>query len=140
MSTGGAVATGVLPSNAGDGRVGHITRDDSAAVVAAVLAEGGCEGELLEVTGPEAVSDADVADALAQVTGRPIRCEQVSDADLAAALSGRGLPEMYVRGWTGLGTYKRAGWFDVTTHAVERLTGREPTSIADYFAAHPETL
>lgn len=135
-----AVATGVLPSNSGDGRVGHITRDDSAAVAAAVLAQGGCEGQLLEVTGPEAVTDTDVADALAQVTGRPVRCEQVSDADLAATLSERGLPEMYVQGWTGLGTYKREGWFDVTTHAVERLTGRTPTSIADYFAAHPEAL
>ncbi|MBT2234483.1 NAD(P)H-binding protein [Nonomuraea sp. NEAU-A123] len=135
-----AVATGVLPSNSGDGRVGHITRDDSAAVAAAVLAEGGCEGQLLEVTGPEAVTDANVADALAQVTGRPIRCEQVSDTDLAAALSGRGLPEMYVQGWTGLGAYKRDGWFDVTTHAVEHLTGRKPTPIADYFAAHPEAL
>ncbi|MEV0391369.1 NAD(P)H-binding protein [Nonomuraea sp. NPDC050643] len=135
-----AVATGVLPSNAGDGRVGHITRDDSAAVAAAVLAEGGHEGQLLEVTGPAAVTDTDVAAALSEVTGRTIRCEPVSDAGLAAALTRRGLPEMYVQGWTGLGTYKRAGWFDVTTHAVERLTGRKPTSIADYFAAHPETL
>ncbi|MEV4578714.1 NAD(P)H-binding protein [Nonomuraea jabiensis] len=135
-----AVATGVLPSNSGDGRVGHITRDDSAAVAAAVLAEGGCEGQLLEVTGPEAVTDTDVADALAQVTGRPVRCEPVSDADLAAVLSERGMPETYVQGWTGLGAYKRAGWFDVTTHAVERLTGRKPASIADYFAAHPEAL
>ncbi|PZG28214.1 NmrA family transcriptional regulator, partial [Spongiactinospora gelatinilytica] len=80
------------------------------------------------------MSDADVADALAQVTGRPVRHEEVSDADLAAILSERGLPEMYVQGWTGLGTYKRDGWFDVTTHAVERLTGRKPTPIADYFA------
>ncbi|MEV0612401.1 NAD(P)H-binding protein [Nonomuraea sp. NPDC050404] len=136
-----AVSTGVLPSNAGDGRVGHVTREDSAAVAAAVLAEGGCEGQLLEVTGPAAVTDADVADALAQVTGRPVRCEQVSDEDLAAVLSGRGLPEMYVQGWTGLGAYKREGWFDVTTHAVERLTGRHPMSIADYFASqHPEAL
>jgi NAD(P)H dehydrogenase (quinone) len=135
-----AVATGVLPSNSGDGRVGHITRDDSAAVAAAVLAQGGCEGQLLEITGPAAVTDADVADALSQVSGRTVRCEQVTDAELASALSGRGLPEAYVRGWTGLGVYKRAGWFDVTTHAVERLTGRKPASIADYFAAHPDSL
>ncbi|RBQ16807.1 NmrA family transcriptional regulator [Spongiactinospora rosea] len=135
-----AVAGGVLPGNGGGGRVGHITRDDSAAVAAAVLAEGGCEGQLLEVTGPEAVGDADVADALAQVTGRPVRYEEVSDAELATILSGRGLPEMYVQGWTGLGSYKRDGWFDITTHAVERLTGRKPTPITDYFAAHPEAL
>ncbi|GAA3620606.1 SDR family oxidoreductase [Nonomuraea rosea] len=135
-----AVSTGVLPSNSGDGRVGHITRDDSAAVAAAVLADGGCEGQLLEVTGPAAVTDADVADTLSQVTGRTIRCEQVTDDELAAMLAGWGLPEPYVQGWTGLGAYKREGWFDVTTHAVERLTARPPASIGDYFAAHPEAL
>ncbi|MEU4536698.1 NAD(P)H-binding protein [Streptosporangium sp. NPDC023825] len=136
----GAVATGVLPSNSGDGRVGHITRDDSAAVAAALLADGGCEGQFVEVTGPAAVTDADVAEALSQVTGRPVRCEQVTDAELASTLSGRGLPEQYVQGWTGLGAYKREGWFDVTTHAVERLAGRRPATIADYFAAHPGVL
>ncbi|WP_179850917.1 hypothetical protein [Streptomyces sp. TLI_55] len=68
-----AIATGVLPGNSRDGRIGHLTLDDSAAVAATVLAEGGSQGEILEVTGPEAVTDTDIAAALTEATGHRVR-------------------------------------------------------------------
>jgi NAD(P)H dehydrogenase (quinone) len=49
-----AVAGGVLADNAGEGGTAYVTRDDVAAVAAALLAEGGYEGDLLDVTGPAA--------------------------------------------------------------------------------------
>jgi NAD(P)H dehydrogenase (quinone) len=135
-----AVATGALPSNAGDGRVGHITRDDSAAVAAAVLADGGNQGQLLEVTGPEAVTDADIAAALTEATGRPVRYEPVNDQQIAQALIAHGIPEPFAQPWSTDGIAKRDGWFDITTHAVQRLTGRPATSITEFFIAHRAQL
>ncbi|MFI1509465.1 hypothetical protein [Streptomyces sp. NPDC020597] len=85
-----AVANGVLPSNSRDGRTGHVTRDDSAAVAAAVLAEGGSQGEILEVTGPEAVTDASIAAALSESTGRRIRYDRAADRSAAQPLSRTG--------------------------------------------------
>ncbi|WP_433185818.1 NAD(P)H-binding protein [Actinoallomurus sp. CA-150999] len=135
-----AVAAGRLPGNAGDGRVGYITRDDSAAVAAAVLADGGCEGQLLEVTGPAAVRDADIAEALTEATGRLVRHEPVTDEEMPVRLTALGMPAPLAEAWTEAGIARREGWFDVMTHAAERLTGRRPTSIAEFFAAERATL
>ncbi|MFF7446085.1 MULTISPECIES: NAD(P)H-binding protein [unclassified Streptomyces] len=135
-----AVAAGVLPSNSRDGRIAHLTRDDSAAVAAAVLAEGSSQGEILEVTGPQAVTDADVAAALSEATGRRVRYEEVSDADHPQRLVDHGLPEPFAHAWSAAGIAKRHGWYDITTHTVQRLTGRPATSITDYFAAHRAEL
>ncbi|MFC8202268.1 NAD(P)H-binding protein [Streptomyces sp. NPDC057298] len=135
-----AVATGVLPSNSRDGRIGHITRDDSAAVAAAVLAEGGSQGEILEVTGPEAVTDADIAAALTEATGRRVRYEEVSDVVHPQRLLDQGLPEHFAHAWSAAGIAKRQGWYDITTHTVQRLTGQPATSITDHFAAHRAEL
>ncbi|MBP5871959.1 NAD(P)H-binding protein [Streptomyces sp. LBUM 1478] len=135
-----AVATGVLPSNSRDGRIGHLTRDDSAAAAAAVLAEGGSRGEILEVTGPQAVTDADIAAALSEATGRPVRHEEVPDAAHPQRLMDQGFPEHFAHAWSAAGRAKRDGWYDMTTHAVQRLTGRPATPVVDYFAAHRAEL
>lgn len=135
-----AVATGVLSSNSRDGRIGHITRDDSAAVAAAVLAEGSSQGEILEVTGPEAVTDADIAAALTEATGRRVRYEEVPDAIQPQRLMDQGLPEHFAHAWSAAGIAKRDGWYDITTHTVQRLTGLPATRVADYFSAHRAEL
>ncbi|WP_420802584.1 NAD(P)H-binding protein [Streptomyces cavernae] len=135
-----AVATGVLPSNSRDGRIGHLTRDDSAAVAAAVLAEGGSQGEILEVTGPEAVTDTDIAAALTEATGHRVRCEDVSDAEHPQRLVDQGISEHFAHGWSTAGIAKRNGWYDITTHTVQRLTGEPATPLTDYFAAHRADL
>ena len=132
-----AVAAGRLPGNAGDGRVGYITRDDSAAVAAAVLADGGCEGQFVEVTGPAAVRETDIAEALTEATGRLVRHEPATDEELPMR-SPMGMPAPLAEAWSR----HRApgGLVDVLTHAAERLTGRRPTSIAEFFAAERATL
>ncbi|MCK9929678.1 NAD(P)H-binding protein [Frankia sp. Mgl5] len=138
-----AVASGRLPSNAEDRRVGYITRDDSAAVCAAVLAQGtDCEdqGQFLEVTGPAGVTDAEVAAALAEATGRPVRHQPVADDEIIAALVAIGLAEPFARGWGAMGIAKRAGWFDTTTRQFEALTGRTATSVAEFFTRQRTTL
>jgi NAD(P)H dehydrogenase (quinone) len=135
-----AVATGVLPSNTGPGRVGHLTRDDSAAVAAAVLANGGSQGEILEITGPQAVTAADIATALTQATGRRVRHQPTDDHEHAQALIDQGIPEPFAHAWSSSGIATRNGWFDVTTHTVQRLTGRPATPIEDYFTTHRAQL
>lgn len=124
-----AVRSGVLPGSGGDGRVSHVTRADSAAVAAAVLAEGGSEGQLIEVTGPAAVTEAEVAAALG------VSYAPATDAEVVRRLVEQGVPEQLAAAWVSTSGVKRAGWYDVVTHAVERLAGRKPTSIEEFFAA-----
>ncbi|MBW8487592.1 NAD(P)H-binding protein [Actinomadura parmotrematis] len=135
-----AVATGELPTTAGKGRVGYVTRDDSAAVASAVLAEGGSTGEYLDVTGPEAVTAAGLAAALSEATGRPVRHVPLDPAEATARLAAQGVPETLAAAWAGAGAAHRAGWMDVVTGAVPRLTGRPATSLTAYLTGRRADL
>lgn len=127
-----ALQFGELLSNAGAGRVGYVTKDDSAAVAAAVLATGAHQGETLEVTGPEALTDEQVAAALTEATGRPVRYVDVPDDELAGRLRAQGISKAFSNAWADAGVRRRDGWFDVQTDVVERLTGRPATSFVDH--------
>ena len=60
---GGVREQGILRTAAGDGRMALIDADDIGAVTARIFADPGrYAGEVLDLTGPEAVSYADVAD------------------------------------------------------------------------------
>ncbi|MCP2164497.1 Rossmann-fold NAD(P)-binding domain-containing protein [Goodfellowiella coeruleoviolacea] len=139
-----AVATGVLPA-VDQGHVGYVTRDDCAAAAAAVLAGGGHQGQYLDITGPAAVDVAGIAEALGQATGRAVHHQSRTEAEAEAALRAR-LPEQVRAAPTALESAfafsraGRAGWFDVTTHAVERLTGTPATSLVDHFASRRDVL
>ncbi|MEU2678253.1 NAD(P)H-binding protein [Streptomyces sp. NPDC007107] len=134
-----AVSSGTLLSNSGSGGVGYVTKDDSAAVAAAVLAEGGDKG-LVEVSGPSAVTDAELARILTEVTGRPVGHRAVSDEALVAGLLADGLPGRMPEALAANGAARRDGWYGTTTHAVERLTGRRPTSLPDFLTSHRAAL
>jgi uncharacterized protein YbjT (DUF2867 family) len=84
----------VVYGAAGEGRAGFVDAGDVAAVAASVLTKGGREGRLYEVTGPEALSSAEVAAIISKVTGRHVRAVNVSLDQLAdnyLALAGRTL-------------------------------------------------
>jgi NAD(P)H dehydrogenase (quinone) len=98
------------------------------------------QGEILEITGPQAVTAADIAAALTQATGRRVRHQPTDDDEHAQALIAQGIPEPYAHAWSSSGISIRDGWFDITTHTVQRLTGRPATTIEDYFATHREQL
>ncbi|MEU1820821.1 SDR family oxidoreductase [Streptomyces abikoensis] len=135
-----AVRTGVLEGANGEGHVSYITRSDCAAAAAAVLAEGGHTGQFLEITGPEAVDYAGIAAALGEATGRAVRFEKQTKEEAAAAFAARGVEPAMIAAATQFWGSVSEGWLDVTTHAVERLTGRRPASLAEFFAARREAL
>lgn len=141
-----AVATGTLATSNGSGHVGYVTWEDSAEVGAALVAGGGHEGQYVDVSGPAALDHGDVADALAEATGRPVRHEPGAGDDwdtylarLPKALTSS-VPEQALRAGFEFWTCAEAGWFDVVTHTVHRLTGRPATSLAGFFTAHRERL
>jgi NAD(P)H dehydrogenase (quinone) len=132
-----AVAGGVLARNEGDGEIAYVTRDDVAAVAAAVLAEGGYEGVRLDLTGPAAVTQAEIAAILSEVTGVRIAYQPLTDDEFVAGLvEHTGLPEPAARGYATFGEAARGGWLREVSDAVARVAGREPTSVADFLAAH----
>ena len=134
------VDTGVLVGRHGTGFVSYVTREDLAAATAALLAGGGHDGQILELSGPQALDHAGIAAALAAATGRPIRYDPSADEDREALLR-RLPPEVRAHGAeaaveAGLQFWRTAaaGWFDVHTHHIPRLTGRPSTTLTEFLA------
>ncbi|MFF2074080.1 NAD(P)H-binding protein [Kitasatospora sp. NPDC058162] len=136
-----AVAGGELPSSAGGGRVGYVSRADTGWACAALLAGADAPtGRVLDLTGP-GLTDDDVAAALTEATGRTVRHRPVADHEVAGALTALGVPPALAAGWGENDPFRRAGWFDVPDDGTtRRLLGREPVALADFFTAHRAEL
>ncbi|GAA2055352.1 SDR family oxidoreductase [Williamsia deligens] len=81
---------GVLYGAAGEGRVAPAARADFAAAAAAALVDG--TPRVYELAGAESLSYGDIAEVLAEVSGKPVRYQDLPQADYAAALAQNGVP------------------------------------------------
>ncbi|MFJ2955149.1 NmrA family NAD(P)-binding protein [Streptomyces sp. NPDC087270] len=77
---------------AGQGRISAATRADYAAAAAVVLTAEGQAGEVYELGGDEAFTLAELAEAIAAATGRPITYTDLPADAFAQALTAAGVP------------------------------------------------
>jgi NAD(P)H dehydrogenase (quinone) len=131
-----AVDYGKLVTNAGDGRIVPISRQDCAAAAVAVLTSDGHEGKIYDVTGPEALSQSDIAGLFSEVSGRPVEVVPIGDRRLTWALTRLGTPKAVARAIVNLGVATRENYFDVVDPAFESLTGRGARPLRDVLIAH----
>jgi NAD(P)H dehydrogenase (quinone) len=135
-SAAAALASGQLVTNTGDGRTAYITREDCAAVAAAVLVSDGHDGQAYDVTGPSALSADDLAALYAELGGKPVEVIRVDDAAYAAGLvEHAGMPAEMAAVYATFGAATRSGALSAQTDVVERLTGRPPGSVRELLAA-----
>jgi NAD(P)H dehydrogenase (quinone) len=131
---------GEIAGPGGDGRAGAVTRADVAAVASAVLLGGNHDGEVLEVTGREALTLAEMAEVLTREGGRPVAYREETPAEALAARAHYGAPEWLVEAWISTYTAIATGELATVTDTVARLTGREPQTLAEFVRAHPDCL
>jgi len=132
---GGALATGTLAHNGGDGRIGFIAREDIAAALAAVLTSEGHAGRAYAITAPRPYGLADVAAALGKASGTRVVYEALTSEEFRTRLSATPIPPAIVDMTVALGEAMRAGEFDAESNDCARLLGREPVTL-DAFLAH----
>jgi NAD(P)H dehydrogenase (quinone) len=135
-----AVSYGKLVTNAGEGRIAPIARHDCAEAAVAVLTSDGHAGRTYDVTGPEALSQSDIAALVSEVSGRPVEVMAIGDRRLAWALSRLGAPKAVARAVVDLGVATRENYFDVVDPAFESLTGRRPASLREMLMTHRAEL
>lgn len=154
-----AVATGRWLTNsgsAGGGATAYLTREDCAAVAAAVMAGGrdevnghGANGHgetghggvrVLEVGGSNPRTDAEVAQILAAATGRRIVPVEIGDDEAAEHYRRLGVPEPTATGLARYDAAARSGARAVRSDLVRRATGREPVDLPAFLAAHRGAL
>jgi NAD(P)H dehydrogenase (quinone) len=129
------LATGMLQDNSGDGATSYVTREDCAAVAATVLVRGGHEGRRLEVTGPRAVTQSEVAALITEFSGLAVRYCPITDDETVTDLVAHGMAEPAARLFATIGKSTREGYTNIVTDVVERITGHGATSVAEFLAA-----
>jgi uncharacterized protein YbjT (DUF2867 family) len=129
---------GEFYSSLGSAPASHVDARDIAAVIAAVLADplDRHAGRVHLVTGPEALTFAQVGETLSRVLGRSIRYVDLGDEELKAGLAASGQPEWQVNVLIELNTYARHGHASVVTDTIERITDRPAGTLEDWVRAH----
>jgi NAD(P)H dehydrogenase (quinone) len=135
-----AIQNKQLVTNNGKGRVVPVSRRDCAAAAAVALTTDGHGYKTYDITGPEALSAQDLASLYEELSGRPVKLVQMSDAMLTSILLGVGTPAPAVWSITAFGRAARLGYFDVRDPAFEALTGRPAVALRDVLAGYRADL
>jgi len=134
-----AGADGVLRGPAGDGAVSAVARDDVADVAVAVLLGDGHDGMTYDVTGPRALTLAEIADELSAAANRPVRYQNETIEQAYASRAHYGAPQWEVTGWVSSYAAIGAGELAAVSDTVPRLTGHEATSFAEFLRRYPDS-
>ncbi|MCP2277469.1 SDR family oxidoreductase [Nocardia amikacinitolerans] len=130
-----AVESGVLHGAAGEGRVAGAARADYAAAAARVLTTDGHEGRVYELGGDERLTYDELAQSISEAAGKPVRYQNLAEADYAAALEQAGLPTAYAKALADADTGIAAGYLDVDSGDLQKLLGRPSTPAVEVFRA-----
>ncbi len=135
-----AIATGVYAAATGPGARNYVTRSDAARAAAGALLDGFEGRRLLDVTGPEALTGADIASIASDITGKPVTFAAIEPDALRAGLTGAGLPPGLVAALVQFDVDASEGRHTVTTEAVRALSGQAPQSVRGFLESHRSAL
>ena len=119
----------VVRSSTGDGKRAFIHSDDIAAVATEALTTPNYLGQSLPITGPEALSFAEVTTGIAAAIGRQLTYQPISDKEArqrySAISASTEETEAHVSLWRAI----REGRLATVTDNVERILGRKPIKL-----------
>jgi uncharacterized protein YbjT (DUF2867 family) len=113
------------------GRVSMIDPRDVADAAVRIIQDKTLHNAAYELTGAEALSFADVAEALSKMLGRKISYVALDAATLRGNLASR-VPQWLADIAVGIDLANEAGLQSRVTDTIERLTGRAPRSLANF--------
>jgi len=105
---------------------------DVAKIASTLLAQGGHYHESLRITGPEALSMADIANILSTITGKPVRYIPVSWTERKAMLSPFGLPSFFMDALADQAAERVRNPQAIVDTTVHKLFGETPTTFLQF--------
>jgi uncharacterized protein YbjT (DUF2867 family) len=117
---------------AGDSRVSVVDVRDIADVAAAALMDGRHEGNIYDITGPEALTHAEMAGRLSEALQREITFVDIPEAAMRDVLGGLGVPEWQAEGLLEDYAHYRRGGASAISGTVEEVTGHPTRTFAEF--------
>ena len=119
-----------------DARIASIDIGDIAEIAAKTLTEPGHQGKIYSLTGPEALTMAEVAQKLSAATGKTIRYINIVPEDARKAQLAAGMPPFLTDALFELFSERRKGMEAKVWPDTEALLGRRPTSFDAFARRH----
>ena len=139
MGGGQSIGLGQHFAAASEGNTGYVTRADCArAAATALMQETG--SSVLDITGPAAVSQGDIAAILSEISGKDIPYIPISTDGLVKAMVDAGLPEFMAKVFASFDEAMAKDYLSVATGDLEKLTGQAGQSVRDFLIANKTTL
>lgn len=107
---------------------------DIAEVAALALLTDGHDGQIYNLTGPEAITFAAAVEKISAATGRPVELVRLTPDEYRETLLSQGFPEEVATELNGMFEGMRNGLLATPTDDVSRLLGRPATSFDAYVA------
>ncbi len=136
QSVNQAYQLGSLYSARGDGKTSYITREDCAKAASAALSAAFDGKRTLNITGSEAVSQAEVAEIATKVIGQPINDTNILHEAVIAGMVNAGLPQPIAETLASIDMAIAQGKMSIVSSDFENLTGSTPTTVSEFLEAH----
>jgi NAD(P)H dehydrogenase (quinone) len=130
-----AIASGELVDARADGAVGYVTREDCARAAAAALVSG-TGRRVLEITGPEAVTSAQLAILASEIGRRAVVHRSIPVEALISGMVDHGLPRPVAEIYASFDTATAKSELSLVTSAFKELTGDEPRTVSDWLRSN----
>jgi NAD(P)H dehydrogenase (quinone) len=123
--------TGRLPYPIGNARIAYVSRRDISQALAAIARDNNLNGEILELTGPTAMSMPELALAVSKATGSNVLFQSIGEKEYREICSRDKLPEEIVETLVTMYRAAEAQEFSRVTNDILRLTGKASESVPE---------
>ena len=131
-----SLGMGMLPGFS-ENRVAFLAKADAAAALAGVLLAEEQAGQTHNLSGRTAVSGAERAALISELTGQPLAFAIVDETRFRTGLAQAAMPDFLIDGFAAMQRAFSQGAYDIVTGDVARLAGRPPrplrAALADVF-------
>lgn len=134
-----ALQSGQLFSATEGGGRAYVAREDAARVATAALISAKGK-EIVDVTGPAAITQNELAALASELSGRAVAHVDVSATGLRGGLVQAGLPDGLADALVAFDVATAAGKLAIRTDAVQKWTGRAPQTVRDILFANRAAL
>ncbi len=123
-----------------DAKIAMVDVRDVAAVAVAALTQGGHQGKIYEITGPEALSFSDVAQKISAAIRKPVRYVDVPLEEARKVMVAGGMPDWFADALIELLALWREGEAASVTNTVSEVARKKPNSYDDFLKDHVDSL